>query len=82
MQLLLEARLQIGGYIDNLDPGDPELVYFKQLEGKSAKRRTVYAQQGILVMFPKGQLDHFAFPFIGFGVTSSPRHPSLHLEYS
>lgn len=32
MQLLLEKSGYIlSGYIDNLDPGDPELVYFKRL---------------------------------------------------
>jgi len=32
MQLLLEKSGYVpSGYIDNLDPGDPELVYFKRL---------------------------------------------------
>ena len=36
MQLLLEGLgYRLSGYIDNLDPGDPELVYFKHLEGKT-----------------------------------------------
>ena len=36
MQLLLEGlSYRLSGYIDNLDPGDPELVYFKHLEGKT-----------------------------------------------
>ncbi len=35
MQLLLEGLgYQPSGYIDNLDPGDPELVYCKRLGGK------------------------------------------------
>lgn len=35
MQLLLEGLgYQLSGYIDNLDPGDPELVYCKHLGGK------------------------------------------------
>lgn len=36
MQLLLEGLgYRLSGYIDNLDPGDPELVYFKHLGGKT-----------------------------------------------
>gem|GEM_PF-5850403 len=32
MQLLLEkSGYSLSGFIDNLDPGDPELVYFKRL---------------------------------------------------
>ena len=35
MQLLLEGLgYRLSGYIDNLDPGDPELVYFKSLVDK------------------------------------------------
>ncbi|NLA59121.1 MAG: GNAT family N-acetyltransferase [Firmicutes bacterium] len=36
MQLLLEGMgYRLSGYIDNLDPGDPELVYFKYLVDKT-----------------------------------------------
>lgn len=36
MQLLLEGLgYRLSGYIDNLDPGDPELVYFKHLGART-----------------------------------------------
>lgn len=35
MQRLCESLGFVrSGYIENLDPGDPELIYFKRLEGK------------------------------------------------
>ena len=38
MQLLLEGLgYKLSGYIDNLDPGDPELVYFKDLGSRLGK---------------------------------------------
>lgn len=36
--LLLKLGYKLSGYIDNLDPGDPELVYFKRLRDNTASR--------------------------------------------
>ena len=38
MQLLLgKLGFKLSGYIENLDPGDPELVYFKRLRGETGE---------------------------------------------